>query len=295
MQELHENTTPITYRRRVPNSHELPDALATDNRHPAYLLISDFEALEVYRQNPNSDRGEEMLQELLRRHRNLLRKISWKMANRYSNSNTFDDFMQHAYVGAIIAYNRFDFSKATCKLTNYVHITVENYLLDAINNDSFIQCPSHKRSMRSYLAGRYDASPEKKRAFEEKNNLRDEADIAAAREKYRGLTPEMMSIDMEIQGHKHRGSGDETFLYMDFLQDENTVRVEENLVEKLDIERAMRQLSSRQQMVCQLVMQEEYTNQETAEILSSRMNQTVTEGMVRSDIRAIRNILRAVL
>ncbi len=298
MQELHENiTTPFTTarRRRVPSAHDLPDALNVENRHPAYLLISDFEALDIYRKNPSSDRGEEMLQELLRRHRNLLRKVSWKMANRYSNSNTFDDFMQHAYVGAIIAYNRFDISKATCKLSNYVHITVENYLLDAINHDSFIQCPSHKRSMRSYLAGRYDGQSEKKKAFELKNNLTDEAAIAEAREKYRGLTPEMMSIDMEIQAMKHRGGGDESFLYMDLLQDESTVRVEENLVEKLDIERAIRQLNERQQMVCQLVMQEEYTNQEAAAILSSKMNQSITEGMVRSDIRAIRNILKAVL
>jgi RNA polymerase sigma factor (sigma-70 family) len=283
-------------RRRLPSHEELPDALALSQRHPAYILISDFEALEVYRNNPSSHRGQEMLQELLRRHRNLLRKVAWKMALKYSRSHTFDDFMQHAYVGAMLAYNRFDFSKSNegaNKLSSFVQLTVEKYLLDAMNRDAFIQCPSHKRAMRSYLSGRYDQQPEKKAAFEAKNGLTTESARAEAREKYRGLMPELTSFEMEMQSHKHR-STDDSFSYVDFVQDQS-VDLEEDLVEKLDIERAIRQLTPRQQMVCELVMQQEYTNQETAAILTERLQETITEGMVRSDIRTIRQTLRATM
>lgn len=283
-------------RRRLPSQEALPDALAIGQRHPAYVLISDFEALEAYRSNPSSHRGEEMLQELLRRHRNLLRKVAWKMALKYARSHTFDDFMQHAYVGAMMAYNRFDFAKSnarTNKLSSFVQLTVEKYLLDAMNRDAFIHCPSHQRAMRSYLSGRYDQQPEKKADFEAKNGLTTESARAMAREKYRGLLPELTSFEMEMQSHKHR-SNEDGFSYVDFIQDQS-VDIEENLVEKLDIERALRQLSPRQQMVCDLVMQQEYTNQQTADILTERLKEPITEGMVRSDIRTIRKTLRATL
>lgn len=283
-------------RRRLPSNEELPDALALSQRHPTYILISDFEALEVYRGNPSSRQGQEMLQELLRRHRNLLRKVAWKMALKYSRSHTFDDFMQHAYVGAITAYNRFDFSKSnggTNKLSSFVQFTVEKYLLDAMNSDAFIQCPNQKRAMRSYLSGKYDQYPERKAAFEAKNGLITESARAEAREKYRGLMPELTSLEMEMQSHKHRSTED-NFSYVDFIRDQS-IDIEEDLVEKLDIERAIRQLTPRQQMVCELVMQQEYTSQETATILSKRLREPITEGMVRSDIRTIRQTLRATM
>jgi RNA polymerase sigma factor (sigma-70 family) len=273
----------------------LPDAIQSENSD-AYSEMADLDILRIYRSDPDSNRGARMARELLRRHRNLLRKLAWRMSKSYPNSNDFDDHMQHACVGAMIAYGRYDFSKVDCKLSYYVHFSVQHYLLDMINHDSFIQCPSHKRAMRSYLSGRYDDMPEKKAAFEKKHNLHNESLVADARTKYKGLTPEMWSLDVEIEGHKHRGSSEFAREYLkDTIVDAKTSRMEENLILRADVSRAIEQLSDRQKQVCKLAMHYEHTNAETARILSEEMQQTVTEGMVRSDIRAIRNVLAAVL
>jgi RNA polymerase sigma factor (sigma-70 family) len=282
--------------RHLPSRQDCVDALGISQRYAAHATISDFEVLKAYRLSPSSRRGQEMLQEMLRRHCNLLRKLAWKMANKYSRLHTFDDLMQHAYVGAIIAYNRFDFSKideGVNRLSSFVQLTVEKYLLDAMNRDALIQCPSHKRAMRSYLSGRYDQHPEKKAAFEAKHGLTTEAARSEAREKYRGLMPELVSFEMEMCSHKHR-SREDGFSYADLVQ-HRSADIEEDLVEKIDIERAIRQLTPRQQMVCELAMQHEYTNEETADILSKLLRKPITKGMVRSDIRAIRQKLRAAI
>ena len=277
----------------------LPDALKAASDQDAYSEMSELDILKIYRSDPDSARGTRMVRELLRRHRGLLRKLAWKMAKSYPNSNDFDDHMQHAFVGAMIAYGRYDFSKTECKLSYYVHFSVQHYLLDMINYDSFIQCPSHKRALRSYLSGRYDDQPEKKAAFEQKNNLHSDDLVNDARAKYRILSQNMWSIDVEwsldvvIEAHKHRST--DTFTMKDNIVDTRTTHMEDNLILRADISRAIDQLSPRQQKVCKLAMHHEHTNAETARILSEEMQQPVTVGMVRSDIRAIRTMLATVI
>jgi RNA polymerase sigma factor (sigma-70 family) len=271
----------------------LPDALKAVSDQDAYSEMSELDILKIYRSDPDSARGARMIRELLRRHRGLLRKLAWKMAKSYPNSNDFDDHMQHACVGAMIAYGRYDFSKTDCKLSYYVHFSVQHYLLDMINHDSFIQCPSHKRAMRSYLSGRYDDQPKKKADFEQKHHLHSDDLVNDARAKYRGLSPDMWSLDFEIEAHKHRST--DTITLKDSIVDLKTTRMEDNLILRADISRAIDQLSPRQQKVCKLAMHHEHTNAETARILSEEMQQPVTEGMIRSDIRAIRTVLATVI
>jgi RNA polymerase sigma factor (sigma-70 family) len=257
-------------------------------------LKSEYEVLDLYRNTTDEYIKREMLDELLSRHKDLLRRLAWNMFSRYSERHGFEDFVQHAVVGAMLAYNRFDFSKSNNgknRLSTYVYATVEKYLLDAINQDSFIQCPSHQRAMRSYLTGKYDLDQEKKLKFEQENGLTDEASRDLARQKYIGLTPEIVSFENELFNQNNSSECGGSFL--DLICD-NRAASESDLINRMEIERAVEFLSPRQKMVCDLIMYREHTVPSVADILTDQLGTTVTTSMVRSDIRAIRKAFQSV-
>lgn len=232
---------------------------------------------------------EDTLETLLKKHENLNYLIAWRMYTRYPYAGSLEDFLQHTRLGAITAYKRYNFEKGkNIKLSNFVHTTVTLYLIDAMNNDAFVHCPSAKRSMRSYLAGRYDNKPQKKKEFEEANGLDSEEAISKARHKYRGLKLDFVSL--EDMYHAKHGTNTEDSEHVDFIDNS-----EGNIIARMDIEAMMKLLSSRQRTVCKLVMYQEYSNNEAAEILSEKLGKQVTEGMIRADLRRIREVAKRVL
>lgn len=270
---------PPRSKRPVPGTEDYPDALQYVARNPEYVLLSDIDLVRGYRLDPDAPRGQSMAKELLRRHRDMLRKICWAYVKQYP-SHRFEDFMQHAYVGAVIAYWRFKIDEGT-RVSTHVHTTVWNHLLSSLDSDAFIHVPCQARAMRSYLSGKYDSDPEKKAAFERRKNLTTEAARQQAREKNLLLKPVFASLHDQI-------SADADGTYYDYLADQTGGESEDDMLLRLDVERAISLLTPRQRLVLRINRLERFTEKETVDMVSALLGEDVTIGMVRSDLRAIR-------
>lgn len=272
-------------------SEEFSDAFSSSASRGIWPLISDHDLLEGYRKSPTSVRGGDLLKELLNRHRNMLRKVCWRYSQAYALS--FEDLMQHAYVGAILAYNRYDLlMKDRVKISSWVQKNVEHYLLDAMNREAPISIPSYMRPIRSYLSGRYDHQPEKKAAFEAKHNIKDEADRERLAGRHSLLRPEFFSMNQPVSDStgacRHDSLGHQ-------IANSRAECIEEDLIQRLDLEMAMRQLTHRQKKVCELCIQAEYTVKEAAQILTDEMGEEITPNMVRYDLKVARQTMRLAL
>lgn len=272
-------------------SEDMTDAFSkTIGSSRLWPQASDFDLLVGFRNAPTSARGNDMLKELLRRHRNMFRKACWGHVQNYGLS--FEDLMQHAYVGAITAYNRYDLSmKNRIKVSSWVQTTVEHYLLDMINREAVIPIPCYMRAMRSYLSGRYDNKPEKKAAFEAKHNIRGEEDRERLLSRYSLLRPEFHSLDQPVPSNDAAGVAQEGVIGQNIVH-QRVESIEENLIQRLDLEMLMRRLTPRQRKVCELCMEQEFTVAEAAQILTQEMGQEVTKTMVRSDLQQARQTMR---
>lgn len=270
-------------------SEEMTDAFSSSiGSRGFWPQVSDYDLLAGFRKAPASARGNDMLKELLRRHRNMFRKVCWSHVQNYGLS--FEDLMQHAYVGAITAYNRYDLSmKGKVKVSTWVQSTVEHYLLDMINREAVIPIPCYMRAMRSYLSGRYDNKPEKKAAFEAKHGIASEEDREQLLTRYALLRPEFHSMDQPVEN----AIGTQGCTISQQIASKHVESIEENLIQRLDLEMAMRRLSDRQRRVCELCMQQEFSIAEAAEILTEEMGQEVTKTMVRYDLQQARHIMRS--
>lgn len=273
-------------------SEDMTDAFSkTIGSSRLWPQASDYDLLVGFRKSPTSARGNDMLKELLRRHRNMFRKACWGHVQNYGLS--FEDLMQHAYVGAITAYNRYDLSmKNRVKVSTWVQTTVEHYLLDMINREAVIPIPCYMRAMRSYLSGRYDNKPEKKAAFEAKHNITSEEDREKLLSRYSLLRPEFQSMDqpastLEVSGSAQGGTIGQNIVH------QRVESIEENLIQRLDLEMAMRRLTPRQRKVCELCMEQEFSVAEAAQILTQEMGQEITKTMVRYDLQQARQIMRS--
>lgn len=273
-------------------SEDMTDAFSTTiGSSRLWPQATDYDLLVGFRKAPTSARGNDMLKELLRRHRNMFRKACWGHVQNYGLS--FEDLMQHAYVGAITAYNRYDLAmKNRVKVSTWVQSTVEHYLLDMINREAVIPIPCYMRAMRSYLSGRYDNKPEKKAAFEAKHNIKSEEDREKLLSRYSLLRPEFHSMDQPAPSCEASGSAQGGTIGQNIVH-QRVESIEENLIQRLDLEMAMRRLTPRQRKVCELCMEQEFSVAEAAQILTQEMGQEITKTMVRYDLQQARQIMRS--
>jgi len=133
--------------------------------------LSDHELVAIYQSNSN----ETYLETLISRYEKMLRKLSHAHTLKHPNTN-LEDNLQNAKHGAIIAFNRFNTQSSTA-LSTFLHTTVYYHLLTCSENESFVNCPSNLREVKSYCAGKYDSDLNKKNKFEEKYRLFNEKDI----------------------------------------------------------------------------------------------------------------------
>jgi len=127
--------------------------------------LSDHELVCQYQSN----NGEIYLDCLLSRYESMLKKISHSHLLKFTDC-VFDDVLQNARHGAILAFQRFNTQSST-SLSTFLHTTVYYHLLTCNDTQSFINCPSNLREIKSYCAGRYDFEKEKKDKFEKKHKL----------------------------------------------------------------------------------------------------------------------------
>jgi len=118
--------------------------------------LSDHELVCQYQSN----NGEIYLDCLLSRYESMLKKISHSHLLKFTDC-VFDDVLQNARHGAILAFQRFNTQSST-SVSTFLHTTVYYHLLTCNDTQSFINCPSNLREIKSYCAGRYDFEKEKK-------------------------------------------------------------------------------------------------------------------------------------
>ena len=126
------------------------------------------------------------IEALLNRHSLLLKKLASNHAIKYPNT-TFEDCLQNAKVGLILAVKRFDINSSV-KFITFLHKTVYYYLLTCNDEESFVKCPPVIREIKSYFSGAYNHS--KKTAFEQKHNLNNNDDIQNLENEYKILSSE---------------------------------------------------------------------------------------------------------
>jgi RNA polymerase sigma factor (sigma-70 family) len=253
------------------------------------MRLSYAEEVVVWRQYvtfTHTVPGRDALDELILRHDKMLMRLAWGFVRQHPQIGNFEDFHQHARVGAMTAYDRFKEDKSAIKgskLSTFVWRTVENYLKTMVDEDSFVRCPTQMRAMRSYLSGKYDKNPEKKRAFEQKYGLDTPEKIRAVKEKFRLLHEKVTSLDVPHSvGRDYR----ENTYPADHLVSPDAL-TEDELIGHLELKLAREHLTERQQKVYDLCLFEEETMKVTAERLE------ITEGQVRGDLRSIREKMKA--
>lgn len=259
------------------------------NQPQSIRLIDDAALVRIYQQSPESSDGKSALEEILQRHNKLLMQLANNAVRAYPHIGTFSDFLQYARLGCASALLNFDESKNT-KVTSYIWMRVYNYLKDTADFDGLIRCPSNCRAMRSYLRGAYDHNPEKKAKFEQENQIAEEEHKQAARLKYALLLPSFISLD----GHPHDAPEHDGFMHevISATCAEVTppsISIESDIIDKIELDLAMKKLTPRQRGVIQHWFYEEMTMEETAQALGIGINE------VRSDIKSIRTSFKRTL
>ena len=118
-----------------------------------YMLhtLSDNDLITIYQSNLTNTKVVEIL---LEKYFPLLKKLD--LANQQKHPlTTFDDNLQNARLGAIIAFQRFN-TKSGTKLFTFLYTTVYYHLLSCNDQESFIHFPSNLRKFKSALGGKYD-------------------------------------------------------------------------------------------------------------------------------------------
>ncbi len=219
------------------------------------------------------------LQELLKRHDNLLQLIAKKAHENYDLSSDYEDKLQHARYAAMRAYEKFDIDRARdnrFRLYNFVCNSAALHLNTASDEDSFIKCNPIRRIIRSYLQGKYDTDVIKKFEVEQRLGVNTEEDKYNLRIKYIALISDFISCDVPC-------SDDEDESFANMFPDEKNI----NIDEKLHLLQLIECLTLRQQLVAKNCFIDGWSIRETASIL--HLNET----QVRGDIQQIRYKLKS--
>lgn len=152
-------------------------------------LLTDVELIQLYQSN-NSDSN--VTEVLLKRYEAMLKKLAINHLQKFPNTS-FEDNLQNANLGAFIAFKRFT-SKSDCKPSTFIYSTIFHYLLTCNDEESFVNCPTNLREVKSYLGGKYDTNPQKKITFENKYNINTNKDVDNLSEYYKLLNPECIQV-----------------------------------------------------------------------------------------------------
>jgi RNA polymerase sigma factor (sigma-70 family) len=243
--------------------------------------FNDKTDIEVWEQTKSSDKNiqNSAFQELFQRHDHMLAEITRNISSYYTQYTTYEDVYQNARMGAMIAYKRYNPDKVgtnKAKLSTFVYKTVQCHLLDQIDHESFINCPSQKRAHRSYFAGKYNNKPIKKEKFEIKNKLTTQEDIDKAKEKYALLQSKFISYDSPItEGEDSENSNS----FLDLLKD-NRSETEDILINKIEVNRTIQQMPLSHQIICKLFFLDQYKIPDIEKELSipkSEIKKTIRE------------------
>lgn len=199
---------------------------------------------DYIRGRENGD-GQAALQELLRRHDNCCQYCAARVHYSNSISSEVDDKLQHARIGAMRAYDKFDYERARTegvRLSTYLQNVVYRYLLDIQNEEQFISCPNSKRMARGYIQGRYDSDKVRLAEVEKQLGIRTSEDRQVLMRELSTLNPSYHSIH-DPYNHAFDSMLPEDFILADTKSEDDFIS-EANIWSYME-----RSLSERQQDV----------------------------------------------
>ena len=243
----------------------------------AIRTSDDITILQAYRENKGTHYGDMLLEELYKRHDNLLKKLAVKLSKVRPYLGGIEDCLSIVRISAMIAYDRFKVSNQTAKLSTFLYKTVRFEMLTQADSESFVKCPSQLREFRAYYMGGYDNDPVKKSNFEAKWGLVDQDLIDAKKKEIEPLLPYFMSLCDPYYT-------DEDLIGLQQFKDE-AAPSQETLSYLSDIDRIKSQFNERQLQVFDICWVQEHTMQEASEILN------ITLGKVISANRGIKRII----
>ena len=236
----------------------------------------EYKRLKRFPSNPN-----QALQELFSRHEGMLRQLAQQSHQIHSHLSEYEDKLQYARCGAILAYERFDLSKAQAaggRLSTFVRSTVFRHLQSSNDEDAFIVCPPTRRALRNYLNGRYDNNPLKKSEVENKLGVRTEEDTHRLRRDFSTLVSKFHSLE-----HATSVLSDDTVHFEDVFAGTNLT--ESDILDKIQIERIISDLTPRQQDV----FARYHSGQESVENIAASLG--LSTSAIRNDIKAAQKAL----
>lgn len=227
------------------------------------------------------------LQELLKRHDNLLQILALRSQKRYDLTSDYEDKLQHARYAAMRAYEKFDIEKAKenkFHLYNYVCNCVAMYLNTANDKDNYIDCPPSRRLIRNYLHGRYDAEPQKKAEIEQRLGLKTQDDQFELRINYGALVADYVSTSTVLGNESMLGNESNRSTLEDLLFDSQNIDIDT----KIHLHQLIERLNKRQQGVVKAVFIDGCKMQEAADRLG------ITKDQVRRAVQDIRTTFKGV-
>ena len=113
----------------------------------------------------------------------------------------FEDYISIGHIAAMECYDKVynPFYKNSqgysVKLSTFVLGRTKKMMCGLLDEGNFIRCTPQKKGLRSYLQGRYDNDPAKKKNIEEKYKIETEEDLARVKSKHTALLNSTESLD----------------------------------------------------------------------------------------------------
>ena len=244
---------------------------------------SDEEILKKYRLNNE----EQYLAELLCRHNSMMKNIAGKFFEKNSHISSYEDYLQNAYLGAIIAYNRFSSEKSnSAKLSTFVYTTVYRYLQTCLDEQGNVKCPSGLREVRSYFAGKYDLDSEKKTNFEKKYEIFDEQSRHSVFTKFSLLKTDAVTNFVNFEQDDQEENYIEHNIANDFINPDS-------IINSAAINITIESLTDIQKEVLRLKYIQNQSIKEVAENLSAKFGNQYTTSMIYNEMNEIKEAFAA--
>lgn len=133
-------------------------------------ILSDIELIAFFKKQNDP----EIIDLLIERHSGIINKLAHSHTQRHPQTD-IEDNRQNAKLATILAINKFDCLREV-KFSTFLFKTIYHYLLTANDSESFVNCPTHVREIKSYISGAYDYKPDVRSNFERKHQLYSDID-----------------------------------------------------------------------------------------------------------------------
>jgi len=154
---------------------------------------SDALLICEYQKNLNNS---DLSEYLLAKFEPICKKLAYAHTQKYPTT-LFEDNLQNSRLGCLLAFRRYKANSS--KPSTFIYSTIYHYLLSCNDEEAFVNCPTNIREVRSYIGGKYNSNPKKKRKFEKKYGINNKSDYDNLALQYSLVNPENIQIKSDDQ------------------------------------------------------------------------------------------------